>query len=98
MRYLENLHLDDNYLSEVPEFVIQQLPSLVSFTFSNNVLAWDESNIRECFHIDLIDFTGNGVRAKTGLDSFGVVGRETLRRNKHGKMKEQSLLRKALVH
>ena len=96
MRSLENLHLDDNYLSEVPDFVIQQLPSLVSLTFSNNSIAWDEAHIRDCFHIDLIDFTGNGVRARTGLDNFGVVGRETLRRNKTGKMKEQSLLRKAL--
>ena len=94
MRALENLHLDNNYLSEMPDYVTHQLPSLRSLTFSNNQLSWPEQKIRECFHLSSIDFSENGVRARTGLDNFGVVGRATLRRK--GKKKEGSLLRQAL--
>ena len=97
MRSLENLHLDNNYLSEMPDFVTQQLPSLRSLTFSSNHLSWDEEYIRECFHLNLVDFSENGIRARTGLDNFGVVGRATLRRKGRNLLREPSLLKMALA-
>ena len=98
MRSLENLHLDNNYLSEMPDFVTQQLPSLRSLTFSSNHLSWDEDYVRECFHLNLIDFSGNGTRAKTGLDNFGIISsRATLRRKGRNLLKEPSLLKMALA-
>ena len=97
MQNLENLHLDNNYLSEMPDFVTQQLSSLSSLTFSSNHLAWDEDYVRECFHLKLVDFSENGIRAKTALDNFGVVGRATLRRKGRSLLKEPSLLKMALA-
>ncbi|KAL5268720.1 hypothetical protein ACHWQZ_G002536 [Mnemiopsis leidyi] len=97
MQNLENLHLDNNYLSEMPDFVTQQLSSLSSLTFSSNQLAWDEDYVRECFHLKLVDFSENGIRARTALDNFGVVGRATLRRKGRNLLREPSLLKLALA-
>ena len=91
---LECLLLDNNYLTELPTHLTHQLPSLKILSFASNHMSWEREMVKDFLHLSLINFSDNGKKTKTGLDTFSMYNnRATLRKRRK---KEKSLLRKAL--